>query len=71
MMGGFNRITSGEAGEFWRFIDEAEKEIESWPQWKQKQVLFPERAVRIEPRPGNAPVRLEGQSRARGHRVRG
>jgi len=43
----FKRITTGEAGEFWAFVDATAAEVDRWPAWKK--VLFPERSLPVLP----------------------
>ena len=43
----FKRITTGEAGEFWEFVDATAAEVDRWPAWKK--VLFPEKSLPVVP----------------------
>ena len=43
----FKRITTGEAGEFWAFVDATAAEVDQWPAWKK--VLFPEKSLPVVP----------------------
>jgi len=46
-MSRFKRIKTGEAGEFWAFVDATAAEVDDWPEWKK--VLFPEHSLPLVP----------------------